>query len=168
MLHKKKKWMDSVVGGYLPEDFATLEVVILYDDDAFDGVDVIQMVDVVALTQVDGHLTVGRGFFKNFHWSNHGRCGGCVSVLTDARLCHTTGFCSGKLRLISLRLASMTMDGSLIEAAQGPIRFPDTVRGLLLGSTLNLFDSDSSYDDNLLAYVFLLLFAENVAMGLLQ
>ena len=45
---------------YLTVDFATLEVLIVDDDDTFDGVDVIQMVDVVAFAQVNGHLTVGR------------------------------------------------------------------------------------------------------------
>ena len=61
----------------------------------------------------------------------------------------------------------MTMDGNLIDTVQGPIRFPDAVRGLLPGSTLNLFDSSSVRDNNNpLAYVFLLLFADNMAKEL--
>ena len=61
----------------------------------------------------------------------------------------------------------MTMDGNLIDTVQGPIRFPDAVSGLLPGSTLNLFDSSSVRDNNNpLAYVFLLLFADNMAKEL--
>lgn len=56
---------------YLAKDFAVLEVVGLGDDDAFDRIDMVHMVDKVSLAQVDGQLTVGRCFLKDFDRRDH-------------------------------------------------------------------------------------------------
>jgi hypothetical protein len=55
------------IGFYLTENTTAFQVIAIDEDDTVDGIDMIQMIDEIAFAQVDGHFTVGRCFFKDFH-----------------------------------------------------------------------------------------------------
>lgn len=45
--------MDHAFPSYLTVDLATLQVVILYDDDSIDGIHVLEMIDEISFTEVN-------------------------------------------------------------------------------------------------------------------
>ncbi len=56
---------------HLAKYFAALEVVVVGDDDTFDGVDMVAVINEVALTQIDGQFSVRGCFLEDFHGRDH-------------------------------------------------------------------------------------------------
>ena len=60
---------------YLAENFPVLKVVAVGDHNALNGIDMVQVIHKVPFAKVDGQLTIGRGFLKDFDGCHHSwRC----------------------------------------------------------------------------------------------